>query len=234
MRNARIGLAIALAVVLAVAGTARWTLQAQERGRADEARGTASPEREETAQREPSPVGSSKLSDPEPKPSVQEALLRPFSFPFAEETTLEEVAAALRKSLGAPVVLDRAALDRQELSPESTVQLEMEGVRLKTGLKLLLDQVALTYRVVPEDNLLVLTDVSGSEDPSEQVLAELKSLHRDVHDLQDAVEDLYRALFPEEEGDGPTMRKPTLLEELPAPGDGKEAPAEPSPRARPG
>ena len=49
------------------------------------------------------------------------------------------MAAHLRQALGAPVVLDLAALKRQDLTPESTVRLQLEGVRLKTGLKLLLD-----------------------------------------------------------------------------------------------
>ena len=38
-------------------------------------------------------------------------------------------------------MLDLAALDRQGVEPDEAVQLELEGVRLKTGLKLLLDQV---------------------------------------------------------------------------------------------
>ncbi len=34
------------------------------------------------------------------------------------------------------------------------VQLELDGVRLKTGLKLLLDQVGLTHQVIAEDKLV--------------------------------------------------------------------------------
>ena len=72
------------------------------------------------------------------------------------------------------VVLDRAALIRQEVQPEDTVELELDGVRLKTGLKLLLDQVGLTYHVVTEDNLLVITDREGSEDPLDRVWSEVR------------------------------------------------------------
>ena len=59
------------------------------------------------------------------------------------------------------MVLDLAALDRKSAKPDDTVQLELDGVRLKTGLKLLLDQVGLTFRVVAEDNLMIITDQEG-------------------------------------------------------------------------
>src|SRR5580658_1604468 len=96
---------------------------------------------------------------------VADAMLVPVRLPFGEGKTLEEVAAYLRKELRANVVLDLAALDRNDLKPTSKVRLDLEGVRLKTGLKLLLDQVGLTTRVVPEDNLLVITDKQEAQDP---------------------------------------------------------------------
>jgi hypothetical protein len=181
MRFARWGL-----VVVAVAGgllaSARWTLQAQDRG----AKGQARAKGEAAA-----PRGASL--------SIQDALLRPLDLPFEQETTLEEVRQYLGKVLGSPVVLDRSALDRLELKPEDTVQLDLKGVRLKVGLKLLLDQVGLAFKVVPEDNLLILTDPEASEDVAQRVLAELKSLHREMHDLQDSVDDL-RDLVEEDLG----------------------------------
>jgi hypothetical protein len=95
--------------------------------------------------------------------SIQDALLRPYHFPFSRPTPLIEVCAHLKETLKGAVVLDLAALDRQDVEPEDPVQLELDGVRLKTGLKLLLDQVGLTIRVVAEDNLMVITDREGSE-----------------------------------------------------------------------
>jgi hypothetical protein len=171
--------------------------------------------------------------------SVQDALQRPFSFPFATPTSLADVCQYLRQTLRAPVVLDRAALDRLELKPEDPVQLQLDGVRLKTGLKLLLDQVGLTFQVVPEDNLLILTDTHGSSDPFDRVVSELKALHHDVHDLQDTVDDISWSLGVEGEG-GAKMRKPTIIEEVPGeskPGEKTEpAPkgAEDRPRTRRG
>lgn len=167
--------------------------------------------------------------------SVQDVLLRPFHFDFDRATPLSEVCLRLKRSLGISVVLDLAALERQEIEPEDTVQLELDGVRLKTGLKLLLDQVKLTYRVVPEDNLLIITDKEGSDDPLDRIWSELRTLHRELHDVQDAVDELTDSILVEEEG--PRMRKPTIIEERPEielPPGGQEpssrAPAERSPR----
>ncbi len=163
--------------------------------------------------------------------SVEEALSKPFAFPFAKETTLEEVAKSLSRSLDAPVVLDLAAVNRLGQSAESKVKLDLNGVRLKTGLKLLLDQVDMTYKVVPEDNLLILTDAVGTDDPTSRVLSELKTLHREVHDLHDAFDELNRSLAPVEEP--ANVRKPTIIEEMP-PGADKPKPEELPARSRPG
>jgi hypothetical protein len=155
-------------------------------------------------------------------PTIQDALLRPYRFAFARPTPLEQVCAHLKETLKISVVLDRAALDRQNVEPADTVSLELESARLKTGLKLLLDQLGLTYRVVPEDNLLVITDREGSEDPNERIWTELRALHRDVHDLQDAVDEL-REFLGDETGEGPRAHKPTIVEETPENRDEKRA-----------
>jgi len=181
------------------------------------AQGDGKPQAEPTARGSPA------------RASVQEALLKPYDFRFARPTPLSEVAQRLGGELGAPVVLDLAALDRLEIKPDETVTLELKGVRLKTGLKLLLDQVSLTYRVVAEDNLLVLTDKEGSEDPVEKMSAEVHELHRDIHDLQDAVDELRDAsgLLTAE---GARVRKPTIIEEVP---DNAEAKPEGGPGPKP-
>jgi hypothetical protein len=155
--------------------------------------------------------------------SIQQAMLRVFRLPFSRPISLEGVRAHLQKSLNVPVVLDLAALGRQALSPDDAVQLELDGVRLKTGLQLLLDQVGLTYRVVPEDDLLILTDREGSDDPLAKIRAEVRELHRDVHAIQDSIDDLIDLLAPE--GADLRMRKPTMIEELPEPGDRAKEPA---------
>jgi glycine/D-amino acid oxidase-like deaminating enzyme len=167
--------------------------------------------------------------------SVQDALLRPWRFPFKEPITLSDLAARLGRELNAPVVLDLSALDRLDLKPEGTVRLELDTVRLKTGLKLLLDQVGMTFRVIPEDNLLILTDREGAEDPLERLAAEVRELHRDVHDVQDALDEVRDLLGS---GDGARVRKPTIIEELPDEAEGKrpergDEPTRPAPRPGP-
>jgi hypothetical protein len=165
--------------------------------------------------------------------SIQDALLRPYHFPFSRPTPLLQVCAHLKQTLKGAVVLDLAALDRQDVGPEDQVQLELEGVRLKTGLKLLLDQLRLTYRVVAEDNLMIITDREGSEDTTDRVWSELRTLHRDLHTLQDDVEDLRDYLGDDRQGG--RVHKPTIIEELPEPdvqkpSTGPDRPGHPQPK----
>mgnify|MGYP001024567594 CR=1 FL=1 len=171
--------------------------------------------------------------------SLQDALHQPYIFAFGKPTPLSEVARRLTADLGGQVVLDLAALDRLDLRPDDAVELELKGARLKTGLKLLLDQVELTYRLVPEDNLLILTDVEGAEEPLDKVWTELNHLHRDIHDVQLMVEFLYERSGAEtgtpRDGD-PLMEQPTIVEEMPeAPGGAGAAPpgADAAPKAGP-
>jgi hypothetical protein len=172
------------------------------------------------------------LRPPTSTASLQDALLRPYKFPFSRPTPLEHACAHLRQTLNAPVVLDRAALNRQNVDPQDPVQLDLDGVRLKTGLKLLLDQLGLTYRLVAEDNLLIITDSAGAEDPADRILSELRVLHRDLHDLQDTVDEL-RLYLGDEGGQGPRVQKPTIIEEMPESGGGKpEKPPEKPGNAR--
>jgi hypothetical protein len=226
-----------LALGLLISG--RYALLAQERSEPPQTNLTPSP-REKSGEPPGARLEPGVSDDLRPAPrtiketassaTLQDALLRPYRFPFARPTPLEQVCAHLRETLKAAVVLDLAALDRKSIEPEAAVQLDLDGVRLKTGLKLLLDQVGLTYRIVPEDNLMIITDHEGSEDPAEKVWAELRALHRDLHDVQDAVDELRESLGIE--GGGPRVRKPTIIEEMPEiieekPGRPSERPVRP-------
>ncbi|HKI43279.1 MAG TPA: hypothetical protein VKA66_23575 [Mycobacterium sp.] len=204
----------------------RFVLLAQDRAGAALAKPSASP-RQDSAELPKVSSAPTGLDEREPAQNaargstkaatLQDALLRPYRFPFARPTPLEQVCTHLRQTLNAPVVLDLAALDRQNVDPQDAVQLDLEGVRLKTGLKLLLDQLGLTYRVVAEDNLMIITDSAGSEDSNDRIASELRALHRDLHALQDAVEELRDYLGDE----GPRVRKPTIIEEMPDGGGGR-------------
>ncbi|MHC5544079.1 hypothetical protein ACYOEI_38120 [Singulisphaera rosea] len=166
-----------------------------------------------------------------PTHSIHDLLERPYPFRFQSPTRVSEVRDQLQKALKVPVVLDRAAMDRQDVRADDTVELELEGVRLRTGLKLLLSQVGLTYHVIAEDNLLLLTDEEGADDPLRRIFAEIKALHRDLHEVRDSVDEMREVLGLDE---GAKMRKPTIIEEQPeVPADNVE-PASPKTRARPG
>jgi hypothetical protein len=209
----------------------RYALHAQDHPEPKQAN-SRPPARQDSAGVPEKVVGRGVPGDQQPAPGsakaaasvvpLQEALMRPYRFPFSQQTSLAEVCAHLRETLKGPVVLDLAALDRKSVEPETTVQLELDGVRLKTGLKLLLDQVGLTYHVIAEDNLMIITDQEGSEDPADKIWAELRALHRDLHAVQDAVDDLTDFLGGEG-GEGARVRKPTIIEEMP--GNGGERPA---------
>ncbi len=216
IRKSYLGALVLVGFVLGLVVSGRLVIRAQERP------GSAVKEKASDARIEPGEArenGRNARVDEALGPqaaagaSVEEVLRKPFHFDFDRPTSLAEVCVRLKRSLGILVVLDVAALERQEVEPGDTVQLELEGVRLKTGLKLLLDQVNLTYHIVPDDNLLIITDRQGSDDPIDRIWSELRTLHRDLHDVQDAVDALTDSLTVEEEG--PRMRKPTIVEERP-------------------
>ncbi|QEH36785.1 hypothetical protein OJF2_53700 [Aquisphaera giovannonii] len=176
-------------------------------------------------------AGAGARPSSKPSGSLQDALLKPYDFRFSRPTSLTEVAARLSQDLGGPVVLDLAALDRLEVKPGDSVQLDLRGVRLKTGLKLLLDQAGLSFRVVPEDNLMILTDKEGAEDPIDRVNQEVRELHRDIHEVQDTLDEVLDSLGGTSE-EGARVRKPTIIEEMPAEPDAKPKEEMPVPKAR--
>ena len=224
MTLSRAGL-VGVAAAVVLVGSSWWGLRAQVGRPAQAKPATKAEPAKLKVERE--------IASPRAEPSsIQKVMLAPFDWSFREETTLQAVADHLHRQLGVPVVLDRAALTRRRLTPESTVRLELRGVRLKTGLKLLLDQVGLTGQVVPEDNLLILTDVEGAEEPSQRILAELKALHRELHDVQDTLDDLREDLGYDAER-GPAVRKPTIIEDVPD-AEGDAMPEQKPANSRPG
>src|SRR5262245_38637138 len=121
MKGLRCGLVLGVVAVV-LAGPARWSLRAQEQP--EPGKDAARPKGSVPGRAQPPNSGEVPLS-------VQDALEKPFTMPFSEPTTLEEVCRHLKRALNAPVVLDLAALDRQDVRPSDTVRLELNGVRLK-------------------------------------------------------------------------------------------------------
>src|SRR5690349_14563098 len=113
MRGMRSSLIVGVAAVVGLA-SARLTLPAQDAADPAVARAKGGPG-------EPQAAGAGTSA------SVSDALERPFPIPFGQPTRLDEVCRHLGRALRAPVVLDRAALDRLDLQDDDTVQLELQG-----------------------------------------------------------------------------------------------------------
>jgi hypothetical protein len=183
--NRRLILALCGAIVITAA--AHLTLRAQERP----------PQTKPGSRTAPGPYRAPQTAAVNAAPaapangvSLQDALLQRIDLPFAEPTSLQQVAETLERMLHASVVVDQAALERKEVTLDDPVQLKLKGARLKTTLKLLFGQVGLTYLVIPEDNLLLVTDSEESDERYLHILDELRSLHRDLHSVQDALDEL--------------------------------------------
>jgi hypothetical protein len=88
-------------------------------------------------------------------------LEEPVSMSFADETPLEDVLKYIKSATqgpndtGLPIYVDPEGLTRARKTMQSPVTLDLEGVPLKTTLRLLLKQIGLTYSI--KDGLLTIT-----------------------------------------------------------------------------
>ena len=98
-------------------------------------------------------------------------LEEPVSMSFPNETPLEDVLKYIRSATqgpndaGIPIYVDPVGLQEVEKTLQSPIQLDLEGVPLKTTLRLLLKQLGLTYTV--KDGLLMITSESSDDQPTE-------------------------------------------------------------------
>ncbi len=87
---------------------------------------------------------------------------------FATETPLDDVLKYIKQATttptfsGIPIYVDPIGLQEAERSLNSTVQIDLEGVPLKTTLRLILKQLGLAYTV--KDGFMIIT----SEDSEDQ------------------------------------------------------------------
>ncbi len=112
------------------------------------------------------------LLDPDPKTkSILAKLEQPVTMSFANETPLEEVLKYIKAMTqgsndnGLPIYVDPVGLNEAGKTMASPVTLDLEGVPLKTTLRLLLKQLGLTYTV--KAGLLTITAESSDNQPTE-------------------------------------------------------------------
>ncbi len=103
--------------------------------------------------------------------SILQKLEEPISMQFQNETPLEDVLKYIKNATqgpndsGIPIYVDPVGLQEADKTLQNTVQLDLEGVPLKTTLRLLLKQLALTYTV--KDGMLTITSESSNDQPTE-------------------------------------------------------------------
>ncbi len=89
-------------------------------------------------------------------------LAQPISFPFRQETPLSDVLEYIKQAtadkervVGLPIYVDPLALRELDLTMDSPVTIELEGVPLRTTLRLMLRQLGLVYSVI--DGVLIIS-----------------------------------------------------------------------------
>jgi hypothetical protein len=98
---------------------------------------------------------------------ILEKLDQPIAMSFPNETPLDDVLKYIKQATqgandsGIPIYVDPLGLTEADRTMQSPVQLDLEGVPLKTTLKLMLKQLGLTYSV--KDGFLMITS-EASED----------------------------------------------------------------------
>jgi hypothetical protein len=110
------------------------------------------------------------LFDRDPKArQILEKLDEPITMPFAMETPLDDILKYIKQASstptypGIPIYIDPVGLQSARTTVRSSVKIDLEGVPLRTTLRLLLKQLALTYSV--KDGFLVITseEIEGQQ-----------------------------------------------------------------------
>ena len=110
---------------------------------------------------------------------IHSSLELPVSMSFAAETPLEDIlkyikqATTTPKYVGIQIYVDPAGLREAAATTHSTVQVDFEGVPLKTSLRLMLKQLGLAYCV--RDGLLIISSPEGILDELMEATQELES-----------------------------------------------------------
>ncbi len=115
---------------------------------------------------------------------------------FPQETPFEEFLKAIKAATadkedpgGLQIYVDPVGLSESEKTMATPITIDLDGVRLETGLKLVLGQLDLAFHVHP-DGLLIITsraseDGSG-QDATAQILDRLDAIQKQVAELRRA------------------------------------------------
>ena len=96
---------------------------------------------------------------------IQKKLDEPISMNFSNETPFEDILKYIRQATqgpndaGLPIYVDPVGLKEAEKTMTSPVSIDLEGVPLKTTLRLILKQMGLAYCV--KDGLVIISSVEG-------------------------------------------------------------------------
>ena len=106
--------------------------------------------------------------------AILKKLGEPISMNFPNDTPLEDIKKYIEQSTqdeaaglptGIPIYVDPQGLQDADKTMASTVAINLEGIPLKTTLRLLLKQLSLTYTV--KDGLLTITSTQSDDQPTE-------------------------------------------------------------------
>jgi tetratricopeptide (TPR) repeat protein len=106
--------------------------------------------------------------------AIIKKLSQPIAMKFATETPLEDVKKYIQDATqdelaglptGIPIYIDPQGLQDVDKTPASTVSIDLEGIPLKTTLRLLLKQLGMIYTV--KDGLLTITSKETEDQPTE-------------------------------------------------------------------
>jgi hypothetical protein len=90
------------------------------------------------------------------------------------DTSLEEVAGFIQETYNIPVQLDTTALEEEGIDPQEPVNVSLQGISLRSALRLMLKHLNLTYII--QDEVLLITSPSAAE-------SQLVTCVYDVRDL---------------------------------------------------
>ena len=99
---------------------------------------------------------------------IERKLIMPLSLDF-KNTPLRQVVEDLRTWTGINIVVDKRALEEENLSLDQTVDMKLDGVSLKSALVNVLQQVKLTY-VIKDEVLKITTEAQAKHDKDQLVL----------------------------------------------------------------